>query len=83
MTYYAVNLADLTKPEHIIMSNLLISPVRGPIVDAEPGQWSGAAIRLDCDEGRAKAIVELIRQRERKHHLRCYESRDGNSWKQI
>ena len=80
---YAVSLVDITRPENIIMAQILIGPVRGEVFDAEPGQWAAAAIKLDCDEERAKAIIGVIRQKKRKHELRCYESKTGNSWKRI
>jgi len=83
MTSYAVSLVDMTKPEFILQCQFLVGPVRGEIIDAEPGQFAGAAIRLDCDEERAKAIVAVIRIATRKERLRCYKSETGNSWKRI
>ena len=81
--YYAVNLADITKPEYMFPASLLITPVKGPVVEAERRRMDGMAVRLDCDEERAQAIVAVFRMKADKHELRCYESKTGKSWKRI
>ena len=72
---YSVNIADLTKD--ITLGQILISPVtpNRTIVNAEPKNFDGMAVLLECDEERAKAIIEVIRIKYRKDQLRCYRNK--------
>ena len=81
--YYAVNLADITKPEYTLAASIMVGPVQGPTVKAEPGRIGGVAVRLDCDEERAKAIISVFRLKAQKHELRCYASKTGKNWRRI
>ena len=58
----AANIADLTRYDEI-PRQCLIAPVVGQkqIIDAEVGRMDGAAVVLECDEPRARAIVSLLR----------------------
>ena len=79
---YAINISDLID---IPMATFLLSPDVVPdwiIVNAEKGQIDGNAIMLQCDEHRARAIVEVIRMNCKKHQLRCYMAKQS-IWKRI
>jgi len=68
----AVNIADCTKDS--IISEFLLGPVikSGKTVEAERGKLDGGAVVLECDDDRAKAIVEIVRK-----------SKNGKNWKRI
>ncbi|GEM_PF-4655041 len=72
MTRYSVNVADLTKD--IILAQFLIAPVAPSreVISVEKGRFDGVAIRLECDNEQAQAIVDVIRLKYRKHEVRCY-----------
>ena len=78
---YAINIGDLTKEPILAMvfNDVLASR---KIVKAE-NTLAGGAVLIDCEETRAKSIVDVIRIKCAKHYLRCYESKTGNSWKRI
>ena len=79
---YAINISDLID---VPMATFLLSQDVVPdriIVDAEKGQIDGSAIMLQCDEHRARAIVEVIRMNCKKHQLRCYKA-EHSTWKRI
>ena len=78
---HAVNLADLTNRK-ARLAWLLIGPVAGEIVDAEPHVFAGAAVVLACDDERAQAIVDVLRVGLNRYELRCYKCR-GKTWKRI
>lgn len=81
---YAINIADLTKDSFFI--SLLIEPVirNRQIVEAEKDRLDGGAVMLECDEERAKAIVEIIRKKHTKNDVRCYEKKTNTKiWKRI
>ena len=80
---YAVNIADCTMPDYRLAASILLAPVKGATVDAEQGRFDGMAVGLDCDEGRALAIVQVLHIKARPHELRCYESTNGQSWRKI
>jgi hypothetical protein len=87
---YAINIADLTKyrDDYVLMTVLL-----GPVLNRDPERivWVGGAervdeigVRLECDEERAVAIVEIIRMRLKRYELRIYHSRTGKGgWKRV
>ena len=82
--YYAVNIIDMTR-EPVIMG-LLLSPVTpGRFqVDAEPGMVDGKALLIESEPERALAICQVIRLKQPKHLLRCYESKTGKGgWRRI
>ena len=71
---YAVNLADMMRPELTVIMNILIGPVRGETVETDSDRFDETAVVLECPEDRGRAIVDKIRLRYRKSQLRCYES---------
>jgi hypothetical protein len=72
MTVYSVNVMDLTKDG--ILTTFMIAPVikSRQLVDVEKGRIDGTAVILDCPEERAKAIIEVIRNKYGKNEFRCY-----------
>ena len=79
---YAINISDLTG---MSMASFLLPHDVIPdriIVDAEKGMFDGSAIMLQCDEERAKAIVDIIRMNCEKNKLRCYKA-EHSTWKRI
>ena len=79
---YAINISDLIR---VPVATFLLSPDVVPdriIVDAEKGQVDGFVIMLQCDEHRARAIIEVIRMNCKKHQLRCYMAKQS-IWKRI
>ena len=82
MVKYAINISDLIG---VPVATYLLSQDVVPdriIVNAEKGQIDGSAILLQCDEHRARAIVEVIRMNCKKHQLRCYMAQQSE-WKRI
>ena len=91
---YAVNLADLlTLTKFDPVMSWLICSNRGEAVEVEHGQTMaiGHAVRLDCDEEQAMAIVDVIRQQypekgigNRKGYIRVYHSKTGEgNWSRV
>jgi len=80
---YAINIADLTRDP--IMASLLIGPVTAAhlIVRAEPNAADGHAVILECDQQRAKAILDVIRMRYDKATVRCYRQGPRGGWRRI
>ena len=79
---YAINISDLID---VPVATFLLSPDVVPdriIVNAEKELIDGFAILLQCDEYRARAIVEVIRMNCKKHQLRCYMAKHS-TWKRI
>ena len=79
---YAINISDLIG---VPVATFLLSPDVVPdriIVNAEKGLIDGSAIMLQCDEERAKAIVDIIRMNCEKNKLRCYKA-EHSTWKRI
>lgn len=72
---YSINVADMSKDE--ITSRFLIVPViqSRQIVDNEPGRFDGGAVVLECDDARAKAIIDVIRIKYGKNEFRCYKGK--------
>lgn len=89
MSFYAVNLADLanTPPSQDIGVQLLLAPViskKTPPVEVEKRRFDGIGVVLTCDEERASAIVEILRQKYKKYELRLYTSKTGaGGWKRV
>ncbi len=84
MKEYAINVVDLIKD--MFLAEWLVSPIvqNRIIVNAEEGVIDGGAIVLECDEKRAKGIVDVIRIKYHKNELRCYErNSNGKTWKRI
>ena len=80
--HYAINVADLT--HDLILKDFMILPVcpNKKTVQIVKDRLDETAIILECDETRAKAIVDIIRSKYQKNKFRCYESRTGNGgWK--
>ena len=70
---YSINVMDMTKDD--ILSTFLIAPVikSRRLVDVEKGRIDHIAVVLECDETRAKAIVDVIRMKYGKNEFRCYK----------
>ena len=81
---YAVNVADLTNRSFdkgcFNVAGMLINPVQGDIVDAEPKQIDGHALTLNCDDERALAIIQVLRM---KANVRAYKQGPRGGWKSI
>ena len=81
----AANIADLTRYD-AIPRQCLIAPVvqTQRIIDAEPGRVDGAAVVLECDETRARAIVNLLRSydvKAKRYVLRAYAEGPRGGWR--
>ena len=81
MDRYAINIADLTKPENRPLG-LIIGQVRGVVVEINKRRMDAVAITLCCEDERARALIDIIRIRRKKHELRCYEHK-GSRWVHI
>ncbi len=81
---YAVNIADLTKPDVRTIAPYLVSPVTPSrtVVQTERDRFDGMGIVLECPNEQAAAIVEVIRLKFKRHELRCYKG-NGKTWKRI
>jgi len=86
---FAVNLGDLVQDslDHR-MAQMLVAPVRGDVITAEPGRVDGFAVLLACDDTRAQAIVDVIRLKFAKSALRCYTNagktgKPTKTWRRI
>lgn len=82
---YAINLADLLARKNELPLMLLVRPVISETsekVQVNQDAMDSTAVILDCDEERAKAICDLIRDKYKRHHLRLYRSRH-TSWERI
>lgn len=84
---YAVNLADLTNTPagNDIGIQLLLTNVmdRNATVQTERKRFDGIGIMLTCDDERAQAIIDIVRQKYAKYQLRFYASKTGKSWKRV
>lgn len=69
---YAINITDMQRDP--IIAQWLVAPVcpSRQWIKAEGDRIDGNAIILECSEERAKAIVELIRNKYKRYELRCY-----------
>lgn len=85
---YAINLGDLAGA-HDPALNLILAPVIESkdglgVVEAEPGEIGGMAVRFRCEEERLSALVAVIRRKYEKNQLRIYQSKTGNgNWKRV
>ena len=85
---YAINLADITNTPagRDFVLAMLLDPVldRSCAIQIDSSRFDEMGVRLDCDEGRAEAIVDTIRIKYRKSQVRMYHSKTGNgSWKRV
>ena len=81
----AVNIADLTRYE-AIPRQCLIAPViqAREIVITEPGRVAGQSVVLNCDETRARAIVDILRSydlKAKRYALRAYSEGPRGGWR--
>lgn len=83
---YAINVCDLLNPEMALIAGLLLGPVtpdrqRVRVVRDSPDT---EAVILQCDEARARAIVDTIRTgaENRKLKVRCYEQGPKGGWRE-
>lgn len=81
---YAVNLGDLMFKGREIVSECLISPVcpSRTTVEVEPRRADGVGVLLECEEERARAIVEVLRIKFKSYELRCYR-RERGRWRRV
>lgn len=72
---YGINIMDMTKDD--ILATFLIAPVcrSKHTYTAEPGRVDGTAVQLECNDDRARAIIEVIRMKYGKNEFRCYENK--------
>mgnify|MGYP003552083040 CR=1 FL=1 len=81
---YAINLTDMTKDD--IVKQFVILPVcpNKIVINVNKNRLDETAIVLECDETRAKAIVDVVRSKYHRNLFRCYESKTGKGgWKRI
>ena len=83
----AANIADLTRYDEI-PRQCLIAPVvpSREMVQTETGHLDGAAVVLECDETRAKAIIALLRSydaKAKRYALRAYQQGPRGGWKKM
>jgi len=83
--HYAINIADWAARKNDYGLAILLQPIVNQCtVDAELRRGDGVAVTLECGEERAKAVVDIIRQRFKRYEFRCYHSKTGKgSWKRI
>lgn len=60
---------------------------RREIVNVQPGRFDGAAVVLDCDDERARAIVQFLRiaidTKQKQYHVRAYTRGPKGGWTAI
>jgi hypothetical protein len=80
---YAVNVADTTRLSDAERT-FLLAPVLQPrqVEKAEMGRIDGLCVVLQCDDERARAIIQLLRKKYPKHILRFYHKKIV-AWKRI
>ena len=83
----AANLADLTRYDSI-PRQCLIAPViqSRQTVETDSGRLDGTAVILDCDETRARAIVDLLRfydTKAKRYLLRAYQQGSRGGWTKL
>ena len=81
-SFYAVNIADLTKDS--ILAQFMIAPhiVRRQIVRAEK-TIDGDAVVLESGAEQSQAIVDVVRRKYDRASFRFYHSTNGRTWKKI
>ncbi|MHA1662686.1 MAG: hypothetical protein ACTSVR_05450 [Candidatus Thorarchaeota archaeon] len=80
---FAINVSDLSQEQILAMiySDVLANKV---LVNTEPDRIDGIAVVIECEEERAKAIVETIRLKKNKNEMRIFESTDYmKTWRKI
>ena len=83
----AANIADLTR-YGAIPRQCLIAPVvpSREMVQTETKRLDDAAVVLECDEPRAKAIIALLRSydaKAKRYALRAYQQGPRGGWSKI
>lgn len=84
---YAINIADLMgiiKEDFGV--SLLVRPVLAQATVAAEGKdhMDGMAIVMLCEADRCEAIIHMLRNKYKKHQLRCYKGAVGTTtWKRI
>lgn len=73
---YALNISDLTRYDEIVLTCMVCPVIKNKeIIDGEPGRVDGGAVRLECPEEQAKAIVDWLRLQDKKarqYPIRAY-----------
>ncbi len=81
----AVNVADITRHP---LAGMILGPVTPSreIVRMDKARWDEAGLVLECDEERARAIVELFRdgdEREGRYATRAYKQGPRGGWSKL
>ena len=82
----AANIADLTRYDAI--PRCLIAPVipSREMIQTATDRLDDAAVVLECDEPRAKAIIEILRSydaKAKRYSLRAYQQGPRGGWSKI
>ena len=83
----AANIADLTRYD-AIPRQCLIAPVipSREMIQTATDRLDDAAVVLECDEPRAKAIIEILRSydaKAKRYSLRAYRQGPRGGWSKI
>jgi len=78
---YAVNLADMTVRQFAMIGQILVGPVMGA-TESIGDRFDDVVVVLNCEEERARAIIDVIRVRANKNQVRCY-SRTNKAWRRV
>lgn len=85
---YAINVADLTR--HAVITPILLGPVTQNRItaNAEPKMMDGMALVLQCDEKRARAICQILRDHDdrlKQYRTRVYIQKNppGGAWTKV
>jgi hypothetical protein len=75
--YFSINIVDLSTNNDPSLAMLIAPVTKGrQMVNVTPKNlFDGMALVLDCDRGRAEAIVAVIRMRYRKNQIRIYDGK--------
>ena len=79
----AVNVADISVqgPDALAIGILVAPVIRGKqTVNPQPRRADGMAVILECDDERARAIVDVLRNNLR---VRAYEQGPRGGWRKI
>ena len=83
----AMNVADLTRYPTFIVQMLIGNHVTSKLtIEAEPGALDGAALVLECDPSQARAIVDIVRIKDKRigqYAARAYQCGPRGGWKKI
>jgi hypothetical protein len=84
---YAINLADLSRPEFALPVAMLVRPVamKRELVQIERNQPDSTAIVLECNDEQAYAVIDTIRigARRRGLQVRAYERGPRGGWMKV